>query len=69
MWSSGDAIVLRYRSVDGHFRAGRPLTVVILAVVRQPGDPVEPYAAHATGKRVRRLTQQGGVVRPAPERT
>jgi hypothetical protein len=27
MWASGDVVVLRYRSIDGHFRAGRPLTV------------------------------------------
>src|SRR4051794_26659476 len=28
MWSSGDVVVLRYRSIDGRFRAGRPLSVV-----------------------------------------
>src|SRR5947208_18035 len=28
MWSSGDTIVVRYRSVDGALRAARPLTVV-----------------------------------------
>jgi len=28
MWSSGETIVVRYRSIDGAFRAARPLTVV-----------------------------------------
>src|SRR4051794_38216819 len=28
MWSRGDVVVLRYRSIDGRFRAGRPLRVV-----------------------------------------
>ena len=28
MWSRGDVVVLRYRSLDGRFRSGRPLTVV-----------------------------------------
>jgi RimJ/RimL family protein N-acetyltransferase len=28
MWSSGDVVVLRYRSQDGRFRSGRPLRVV-----------------------------------------
>jgi hypothetical protein len=28
MWSRGDVVVLRYRSIDGRFRSGRPLTVV-----------------------------------------
>jgi hypothetical protein len=28
MWRSGDAIVLRYRAIDGRFHAGRPLRVI-----------------------------------------
>jgi hypothetical protein len=28
MWSSGDLVVLRYRSMDGRFRSGRPLRVI-----------------------------------------
>jgi hypothetical protein len=63
----------RVRGGDGAAQAldgrGCPPIVVILAVGRQPGDPVEPHVAHAARKRLGRLAQQGGVVRPAPQRT
>ncbi len=43
MWSSGDVVVLRYRSIDGRFRSGRPLRVVDDA-----GDWLVTYLAEST---------------------
>ena len=43
MWSSGETVVVRYRSIDGRFRAGRPLRVV-----DDSGDWLVTYLAEGT---------------------
>ena len=43
MWSSGDLVVLRYRSIDGRFRSGRPLRVI-----EHSDDLLVAYLAEST---------------------
>ena len=43
MWSSGDVVVLRYRSIDGRFRSGRPLRVI-----EHTDDRLVAYLAEST---------------------
>ena len=57
MWSRGETIVLRYRSVDGAFRAARPLTVVEdgpeWLVARLPEDTVVAMPVLTDGRGLR----------------